>query len=1468
MKKQPPLRGESSSRSQSRPKRHLNLGAALVLTLVLLSIALGFFMIKNYQDHHQRSALLVQAHELLQRRPPEPGLALSYLNRYLQLNPQDVQVLDLKSKVLFELIRTYDQALEAVHVHEQVVLRDPPLRGENGLHHLQRPAARRRLVRLCVLVGKLQTALTLARDLVGSDTRTAEDHRLLGSTLMALGASGVLTLPLETTQKAKAKDGAAATDRPQTWPEAIKAYEAAQQLEPGNAETARALAYLYHSQHNDPKKAQAVLDALLQNAKSEDQQVAARLVRYEYFVRIESSNAGDELKAALKLRPRDPNVLLQAAMDALRRSSTDEARKLIDAIPPNQRSSERLRGVAGEIAARENKIDEAIQDWREGLKLTGGTSDTLTWRLAFVLLRLGRPEEARPLVQQYHRLTDRNQPTPKAVLLDGLLLLKQNPPAPKKALEALEPIRLKAESADTTQGQALADDQSLGAEVTLTMAQCHEELGHEQQALELYRQAAKIVQSSRGLRLPDPWIGAAAVLIRQNRLEQAAGELEDGLAALPKDPSLLINLSRLRIVQQSRLPKDQQDWSQVARVLTRASDAAENSVDLIKVQVPFLANAGRLAEAEHLLAVATDPQHHPESPDLWALYADVLRRLDKADQALEVLDRGNAALGHQAVLWIARAQVLLSQGREKAAYDALTEGLKRVPPDQRPRILEALAGVQRRHNDTAAARATYAQWAQLEPQNPQPLLLTLDMALVVDDEATVNASVNALKKLGGPAAAVAVAMKELRGRAESVQDTEARARRLADAEKRIADIIRESPGKPIGYLLRGQLKELQDKPDEAAAAYREARDHNGGPEAVRFLVTLLAHQRKFDALTQLRSELFAGEMTFELEQLATQIALMTGDKDQAEKLLRDVTRGNLQSLDAQVWKSRVLTALGKPKEAERTLRVLVQQRPEELGPYVALMMLELSQKQTDKAAEIVEQIKTNVRTEFPELVWAGCYLAVGNLPRATEYYKASLQKWPDDVEVLQRAIAFFQATGHPEEAEDALRQTLQRNPRHAWARRELAQLLSVRATTWDEAAKLIGTQSAPDDTAEDRLIRATVLARAPDPTRRQEAIPVLESLTVDSPGAIRNMAHDLLARFFFDAGQMAKALEHAKALADRSTDPSVLALYAELLIRAQKLDEAAAQVERLAKIEADSLRVLGLKALLLQAQKKNDEAAALLEARYASLEKDNAPDEETMGRKILELLVGLGQFDAAERVGLRLAQRRPTSGAVVARILAQRGKLAEALKLCQAAAAAGNSVEAATTATFLVSTMPPGPDAADRLKQADAVLTTALKQNPDNFGLLFAQANVQRLQGRYTDAANSYRSMLARNPRNAAVLNNMAWTLSEDLDQPKEGLEKIDEAIQVMGRNPSLLDTRGVILTHLGKFDEAIQELAAAAATGPSPGIYYHLARAYHRAGQEDGCQKNRTLAKQAGLVASHLQPHEREEMDKLMNHH
>jgi tetratricopeptide (TPR) repeat protein len=80
-----------------------------------------------------------------------------------------------------------------------------------------------------------------------------------------------------------------------------------------------------------------------------------------------------------------------------------------------------------------------------------------------------------------------------------------------------------------------------------------------------------------------------------------------------------------------------------------------------------------------------------------------------------------------------------------------------------------------------------------------------------------------------------------------------------------------------------------------------------------------------------------------------------------------------------------------------------------------------------------------------------------------------------------------------------------------------------------------------------------------------------------------------------------------------------------------------------------------------------------------------------------------------------------------------------------------------------------------------------------------------------------------------------------------------------------MLDTRGVILTRLGKFDQAIADLEASAKAAPSAVTYYHLARAYYKAGRKPEFQKNRDLAKEKGLTASQLQPNEQAEMEKLL---
>ena len=1027
-------------------------------------------------------------------------------------------------------------------------------------------------------------------------------------------------------------------------------------------------------------------------------------------------------------------------------------------------------------------------------------------------------------------------------------------------LTHLEPIRLKVGQADPSRRaneQQTMDNLELVAQFESAVGQCFEALGRDPKALEAYDKAAEAVRASRRLKWVEPWLSAAGILLRQGRFDGAAAKLEDGLDSLRDEPTLLTALARVRLAEQASLPREKQSYKELERVLERGLKAAPADSGLIKLQANYLTATGQAEEAAALLQAATDPRHRPRDPELFINLAEILRREGRLDEAAGVLDRGLETIGDRSALQLARAQVLLLQGHEKAAVDTLIEGTVRVPDDQKTSLWRALGDLHRRRGDSAAARQAYARWAELAPADPQPRLQILDLALNSGDDRAIAGAIASLEKIGGLAAQLARAAMLLNGQAGADQ--------LDEATRSVDRIVAENPSKSVGYLLRGQILERKGDADGAAQAYREARTRDGGPEALRALMLVLARGRKFDEMQRLRAELAPGELTPELEQMVAGVALTMGETDEAERIAREIVQGDPQGLNTRVWEAGILNALGKPEEAEKSLLALIDRRPTELAPRVALMMFFHNRNREAEAAEVVKQIRERVKADQLNLVLAGCFQVIGDQERAAEAYREALRERPDDPETNRRAIAFFKASGQADEAIAALRALIGRDPDQDWAGRELALLLSGRAgdqAAWAEALELTGVSAQADDTPEDRLIRATVLARSPDPDRRREAIDILEALISEGAGTVAAGSHDLLARILGDAGELPEALEHAKGAAARGTDAGPIAYYIELLLRDQKPGVAEPEVERLARLEGESLRVAGYRALILRSKDRGSEGAELLERAVANL--PDAPGSEASARGVLDLLVRLDQPDAATRVGRELAKRWPSSGWALGLILARAGSRDEALRACQDAAQAGATVEAALAAAQIASEQPEGPGAEDRLARADGLLEAALRAKPDDAALLFSRAVVQRSRGRDDQAATTYRELLTGQPNNIAALNNLAWTLSEDLEKPDEALGPIDRAIG-LSDSPSLLDTRGVVLTRLNRLDEAIKDLEAAAKAKPSAMTYYHLARAHHKAGHADAFREARDRAREAGLKPEQLQPGERSEMKQLM---
>jgi tetratricopeptide (TPR) repeat protein len=247
---------------------------------------------------------------------------------------------------------------------------------------------------------------------------------------------------------------------------------------------------------------------------------------------------------------------------------------------------------------------------------------------------------------------------------------------------------------------------------------------------------------------------------------------------------------------------------------------------------------------------------------------------------------------------------------------------------------------------------------------------------------------------------------------------------------------------------------------------------------------------------------------------------------------------------------------------------------------------------------------------------------------------------------------------------------------------------------------------------------------------------------------------------------------------------------------------------------------------------------------------------------MVRLLSGMNQPEAAERVARKLAKHcGPRGDCVLAETLAARGKLDDAATLLEQADKAGVHTAAGSSALTLATA--PGADSR-WIGLADRFLAAAVKSKP-TVDLLQKQAVVCHFQRKFEQEIQIYQSLLKMNPENYFFLNNMAWTLSEDLNRPELGRQWADEAIKKAGDLAHIRDTRGVILTRLGAYDDAIKDLEFAARGLPSGTVYYHLARAYLKAKRPDDARKWRELAKKSGLTRDQLQPSELADWDAVM---
>jgi tetratricopeptide (TPR) repeat protein len=1440
--------------------RRINRKAALTLLGIIAAVVVLYFPVRYYQESWLRRSALAQAREAFDAGNVDKALVA--VEGYLATWPDDPAGLELRGELVWKTVTSVGQVQYAIKSLETLLSLDPdpPARQED----------RKRLVELLIRFSDMvRASVEQSKDAKGQDRSLeaykiaaerikkgaddAESHRLLGMTLERIAES----------------EGSVAVEDPKdpnkthlvpAGPEAVKEFRLALRKDKTDFHSAERLAALRMKQS---KKDQAGADAILNKLVSDSpRSVDARLVRAQHFLETgREKEATADVERAAVMESTNRKVRLMAASLAIRRGDGASARRHLAAIPKAEREDTRVDVLLSNIEFLERRPDRAIEKIRDGLSRYSGCDRELTWRLAYLLIQFGRATEARPLMDQYRRLVG-TQDNARLLFLDGLLLEKAGQHA-----SALIKLNKASDLVGSFDGE-------WKPELFVLRGRCQEALGNFDAAKVDYEEARSASPSSQS-----PRQALARLMLRTDseHPDLAIAELEAGIRppALPT-ASLYAELALAHLAQQVARPADARDWTAAKAALEKGLRIKADDTDLLRARVAVAAAEGRLDEAGSILEEATN-SFGRSTEEVWLARSLFLERRGQIGEAISVLEQASnpGAAGDKAGLRSAKATLLARTGHGRASLNLLAVNVEKFATAERAILARDKADLLISLGDRKGARLACVEWAGLVPDDLAPGLKLVEMARQGGTEEELKAGVELLNKAVGDRkdkepepyalAAQALALLVPIGANKDVTSNLDLAESLSEQLQVVA------PQLPVTLLIHGLIAEQNKEYEQAIADYKLAIKRDGTGLALPRLIALLTQEKRDEEVAALKKDKTASSTA--IDRILVRENLGIGDKEHKEKaetLLASLVEAQPDSLEYRADFARLLRELGKPEEAEKTVRALCERQPDRPYAWLALLASQLERGDRAAASQTIERMKVSYKGERPELLLGRCLWAIGDRDAATKLCERELARKAEDIETIRLASEVHEANGRSDFAEALLVKVRKLDPNLAWARRRLALILSGRANhaRWAEARALMEPSPGSAESPDDRLTRALVLERGPDPASRGEAIRVYRSLVEDLPitNRLGRRARLSLAQLLLNSKDAAGAAQAiAPATAESAfPDPASLAVAVEALThdgKPEEVSEARRLLERLAEIQPNTPPTIACRALVLKAEGDLEGAAAALVEAAAAAEK--TPEAQRLNRYYFDRLAQLGSDTAAEQLGRKMVERWPAEGTALARFLVVKNRLDESLDACRLAIEAGSVNE---PLQFIQVLDVSGRFDETRAQKAGNLAISAALRTPKDGGALAMTAALLRHQRRFEDEVALYRKLLAADPANVVARNNLAWGLAHDLGKPAEALVEVDRVIKEVGPLPAAVDTRGMILGKLGRLSEAIADLERATRVDPSAVHQIHLARAYAQAGRLDDRRRAIELARMAAANPNALEPEDRAELDAVIH--
>ncbi len=918
---------------------------------------------------------------------------------------------------------------------------------------------------------------------------------------------------------------------------------------------------------------------------------------------------------------------------------------------------------------------------------------------------------------------------------------------------------------------------------------------------------------------------------------RAFAALETAVRDNPADGPLRLKLAEF-CVRLGRHADAQQHLARLAAARTARQDGPVNdpAVELLRGQAAI--GAGDVPEAVRILGaiVGFDPDSH------------------------EFISPGGPADAETATALSLLAAIFDTRLDDPATAAVVMRRLEQACPDD-PRVWTTLARWHLTHGDPEAAAAAAARSRTLAADDPETALISVEVALATDDlaaaEQAIAESVAAHpddERMHRAAALLAIRRGRLEEAVAAIRDGLTHQPESSPLQATLAELL----------LMQGSVADAREVIDTLAAV-----EGDDTPRVALLEGWCLVEERQWLRAKQV------------LQRLRPQVATDDRLRGQIDLLLARC-HGPLGAFDEQLTICENLLADTPELTAARrtaAAALLALGRPAE-----ALQLLD-----NDSGSGATE----------PTTLRAECLLALGQAEAAIDLLTTAAQRQPSDPRVqAMRVEAIFRQRG-PAAAREALGNlpaALAETPPLLATRGLLAASLPPEEATRELAAIEAAATSLPGD---ERRSVLTALARLQASRGDRAAARRLWERVLDVQPDDLAAAWELYDLAVSNGGTEAigESLETIERIAGVDSASGRTARAGSLILHVAAMmpdrDDALLDEARHLLIEAEAERPHWQRVQLFLAEAERLRGNRVAERERLQQAIDCGPRRSAIVRRLISLLVIDHQFDAAARLALpsaaeviftsELLGRRPEPAAWRAAVgllellassqplaTAQRVRLADLrdrLGRWSECRADLQSLAAATDAAPTITALLVGKLIDhDELAAARSWLTKLQRTSPGSVGLLMLEARFAAASDDLEAAESLYRAVLADEEADeatrAVAANNLAFQLAAPATAD-EAAALIDTAINTLGPQPDLLDTRGLVRLAQGNVAAAVGDLEEAC-LAPSPAKLVHLAKAYATGG--DTARAAATLARAHRLMEAspHLSDRDRSLFDEV----